>query len=113
MLNATNALTASLIFSTFLIPNIIAFIAVRLLSGERKENDMTISEKGWECPKCGAIMSPTTSVCVNCRGDSDAVVVVRCKDCEYNRIGSCEFGESCNEQYNPNFYCADGYRKSL
>ena len=25
-------------------------------------------EKGWECPKCGAVMSPTTSVCVNCRG---------------------------------------------
>lgn len=74
---------------------------------------MNISEKGWECPKCGAIMSPTTSVCVNCRGDSDAVVVVRCKDCEYNRIGSCEFGESCNVHYNPNFYCADGYRQNL
>ena len=27
-------------------------------------------EKGWECPKCGAVMSPTTSVCVNCRGRS-------------------------------------------
>ena len=24
--------------------------------------------QGWECPKCGAVMSPTTSVCVNCNG---------------------------------------------
>ena len=23
--------------------------------------------QGWECPKCGAVMSPTTSCCVNCR----------------------------------------------
>ena len=26
-------------------------------------------DKGWVCPKCGAVMSPTTSICVNCRGD--------------------------------------------
>ena len=29
-------------------------------------------QQGWECPKCGAVMSPTTSVCVNCRGDSNS-----------------------------------------
>lgn len=29
---------------------------------------MNLFDKGWECPKCGAVMSPTTSVCVNCRG---------------------------------------------
>lgn len=29
---------------------------------------MDLFTKGWECPKCGAVMSPTTSVCVNCRG---------------------------------------------
>ena len=28
---------------------------------------MDFLQKGWECPKCGAVMSPT-SVCVNCRG---------------------------------------------
>ena len=27
-------------------------------------------QQGWECPKCGAVMSPTTSCCVNCRGTS-------------------------------------------
>ena len=31
-------------------------------------------EKGWECPKCGAVMSPTTSVCVNCRGKTNIEV---------------------------------------
>lgn len=30
---------------------------------------MDLFAKGWECPKCGAVMSPTTSVCVNCRGN--------------------------------------------
>ncbi len=29
---------------------------------------MDLFAKGWECPKCGAVMSPTTGVCVNCRG---------------------------------------------
>ena len=24
--------------------------------------------QGWECPKCGAVMSPTTSCCINCSG---------------------------------------------
>lgn len=32
---------------------------------------MDFLQKGWECPKCGAVMSPTTSVCVNCRGFDD------------------------------------------
>lgn len=30
---------------------------------------MDFMKQGWECPKCGAVMSPTTSVCVNCRGN--------------------------------------------
>lgn len=30
-------------------------------------------EKGWECPKCGAVMSPSTSCCVNCRGNLGGV----------------------------------------
>ena len=27
-------------------------------------------QQGWECPKCGAVMSPTTSCCVNCKGSN-------------------------------------------
>ena len=34
------------------------------------ENDM-FWNKGWVCPKCGAVMSPTTSMCLNCRGDTN------------------------------------------
>lgn len=35
---------------------------------------MDLFAKGWECPKCGAVMSPTTSVCVNCRGVSETSI---------------------------------------
>jgi hypothetical protein len=34
---------------------------------------MDLLQKGWECPKCGAVMSPTTKVCVNCRGKTQSV----------------------------------------
>ena len=48
---------------------------------KRKEGkeDKMVNEKinflqqGWECPKCGAVMSPSTSVCINCRGVGDSV----------------------------------------
>lgn len=29
---------------------------------------MNLFETGWICPKCEAVMSPTTKCCVNCRG---------------------------------------------
>ena len=35
-------------------------------------NEINWMQQGWECPKCGAVMSPTTSVCVNCRGNSNS-----------------------------------------
>ena len=35
---------------------------------------MDLFAKGWECPKCGAVMSPTTSVCVNCRGFAEVSI---------------------------------------
>lgn len=28
-----------------------------------------ILKKGWECPKCGAVMSPFTKACINCTGN--------------------------------------------
>lgn len=32
-------------------------------------NEINWMQQGWECPKCGAVMSPTTDCCVNCRGN--------------------------------------------
>ena len=36
--------------------------------------DKQIIMQGWECPKCGAVMSPTTRVCVNCNGHTEVIV---------------------------------------
>ena len=32
-------------------------------------NQVNWMQQGWECPKCGAVMSPHTDCCVNCRGN--------------------------------------------
>lgn len=32
-------------------------------------NEVNWLQQGWECPKCGAVMSPHTDCCVNCRGN--------------------------------------------
>ena len=37
--------------------------------GNKVMNNINWMQQGWECPKCGAVMSPTTSCCVNCRGN--------------------------------------------
>lgn len=32
-------------------------------------NEINWMQQGWECPKCGAVMAPHVSCCVNCRGN--------------------------------------------
>lgn len=39
-------------------------------------NEVNWLQQGWECPKCGAVMSPTTSCCVNCRGNKGGSVSI-------------------------------------
>ena len=37
-------------------------------------NKVNWMQQGWECPKCGAVMSPHTDCCVNCRGNTNIFV---------------------------------------
>lgn len=37
-------------------------------------NEVNWMQQGWECPKCGAVMSPHTDRCVNCRGNAGVFV---------------------------------------
>ena len=39
-------------------------------------NEMNQIQKGWECPKCGAVMAPHISCCVNCRGNNDNGIAI-------------------------------------
>ena len=44
----------------------------------------------------------------------DVVEVVRCKDCIYNKIAGCTHSEQYDEQnYNPDYFCADGVREEV
>ena len=49
-------------------------------------NEVNWMQQGWECPKCGAVMSPTTSCCINCRGNnsfqSSLNSQAKCDECE-------------------------------
>ena len=38
-------------------------------------NEINFIERGWECPKCGAVMAPHMNVCVNCKGNSSGSFV--------------------------------------
>lgn len=43
----------------------------------------------------------------------DAVEVVRCKDCAYNENGCCTHSENYDDtRYRPDYFCADGYRRT-
>ena len=69
-------------------------------------NEMNFLEKGWECPKCGAVMSPTTSVCVNCRGFTEVSVDTNISTQTYNN--SLYSSELRNKQYDIPFIRVKG-----
>ena len=35
-------------------------------------------------------------------------IPVRCKDCAYNEIGSCNFSEAVSAEYDPDHFCSCG-----
>lgn len=43
-------------------------------------NEINWMQQGWECPKCGAVMSPSTSCCVNCRGNKGGGIATTITD---------------------------------
>ena len=45
-------------------------------------------QQGWQCPVCGAVMSPWTSVCVNCHGNTPQVTFYQ-ETCTGSGQASC------------------------
>ena len=43
-------------------------------------NQVNWMQQGWECPKCGAVMSPHTDCCVNCRGNKGGFSIITIGD---------------------------------
>lgn len=43
-------------------------------------NQINWLQQGWECPKCGAVMSPYTNCCVNCRGNKGGGIATTITD---------------------------------
>lgn len=43
--------------------------------------------------------------------DAKVEEVIRCKECIYNKYGSCEFAEDNDPNYDENYYCSDGERE--
>lgn len=81
-------------------------------------NEINWIQKGWECPKCGAVMAPHISCCVNCRGNnggntaitiaSPAITIVDPISVEANWTGdkllitpssTCDLKENAEEQW--------------
>jgi hypothetical protein len=63
--------------------------------------------KGWECPKCGAVMAPWQKVCVNCTGNAGWASNVKIPDASPDvRIQIDSSGAFDSAKYIP---CSEGY----
>lgn len=69
-------------------------------------NEINWMQQGWECPKCGAVMSPTTACCVNCRGNKGGGIATSITD--GNPINRIE-----EEGYLPTSICSTGPSESV
>ena len=80
-------------------------VTMRLIDADALEISTEFSDDGeysWDVVPAFRIRNAPTI---------DAVPVVRCKDCIYNAIGSCAFGEDYDPNYDEEFYCAHGERR--
>jgi hypothetical protein len=77
------------------------------------ESNINWMDRGWECPKCGAVMSPTTSCCVNCRGNQTLNVIddnvqkslqKLLNDWQYD-LGSSDSTSAASEAYYEPYIC--------
>jgi hypothetical protein len=69
-------------------------------------NEVNWMQQGWECPKCGAVMSPTTACCVNCRGNKGSGVTTSITD--GNPINKIQ-----EEYHLPSSICSTGPSESV
>lgn len=57
-----------------------------------KDMKSTTPQQGWQCPVCGAVMSPWSSVCINCHGNWNCNVTWKFNPYEI----TCKTGSNSN-----------------
>lgn len=57
-----------------------------------------IIAQGWECPKCGAVMSPHRDVCINCTGKHKAATYTSL----INNFDGWDGADNCQTGSKPN-----------
>lgn len=65
-------------------------------------NEINFIERGWECPKCGAVMAPHMDVCINCRGNNGGNLVTTDKWFLHPNPAPTDATKPYTHEFNPN-----------